>query len=137
MSAPIPDCFEFIKFLDNPILTFLLQTHPLIRHKIISPSELIQSPFIIPSSISDEDIWRVLIAEDLIPNIKYRVKEDGSIIVMVAKGLGVSLIPKLCLHDLPDTLVTKPLIPYYIQTLGLAIRSKNSQHLRQKIHSNL
>lgn len=124
MSAPVPDGFEFIPFLDDPILALLPQTHPLARHKIISPSELVQSPFIIPSSGSDEDIWRVLVPEGLTPNIKYRVKGDETIIAMVAKGLGVSLMPKLLLHHLPETLVTKPLTPHYFRTLGLTIRSK-------------
>lgn len=124
MSAPAPDKFEFLSFLEDPILAVLPKTHPLANHSIIKPADLVESPFIIPTAGSDEDIWRVLIPEGLTPNIKYRVKGDEMIIAMVAKGLGVSLMPQLLLHNLPETLITKSLSPKYSRTLGLAIRSK-------------
>lgn len=123
MSAPIPEGFEFIPFLEDPILALLPYDHPLVNETSITPKQLITAPFIMPSPGTDEEIWRVLNQKELAPMIKYSVKGDEMIIAMVSKGLGVSLMPKLRLHHLPNTLVTKPLSPPYVRTLGLAVRS--------------
>ncbi|MEG2936141.1 MAG: LysR family transcriptional regulator [Clostridium sp.] len=61
--------------------------------------------------------------ENLIPQIKYRVKGDATILSMVSQGLGVSLMPELFLLRTPEQLVVKPLITKYYRTLGLTIHS--------------
>lgn len=61
--------------------------------------------------------------ENLIPQIKYRVKGDATILSMVSQGLGVSLMPELFLLRTPEQLVVKPLTTKYYRTLGLTIHS--------------
>lgn len=82
-----------------------------------------KSPFIVPYKGSDEYMWRVLHAENLLPKIKYRVKGDEAILSMVSQSLSVSLMPELFLLRIPDHVVIKRLTKEYCITLGIAVRS--------------
>ncbi len=123
LSAPVPSDFDFISLKMDPIFAVLPEGHPLCKEPFVSPAELVKYPFIVPYKGSDEDMWRVLHAENLLPKIKYRVKGDEAILAMVAKNLGVSLMPELFLLRIPDHVVIKRLTKEYFRTLGIAIRS--------------
>lgn len=99
MSDPAPEGFEFIPLMQDPILA------------------------IIPQEGADEDIWRVLDPEKLIPDIRYRIKGDATILAMVANGLGVGLFPKLAILLTNQKILTKPLTTGCTRTLGVVIRS--------------
>lgn len=123
MSDPAPEGFEFIPLMQDPILAIIPQDHPLANEEYISPRELVKYPFIIPQEGADEDIWRVLDPEKLIPDIRYRIKGDATILAMVANGLGVSLFPKLAILLTNQKILTKPLTTGCTRTLGVVIRS--------------
>ena len=123
MSDPAPEGFEFIPLMQDPILAIIPQDHPLANEEYISPRELVKYPFIIPQEGADEDIWRVLDPEKLIPDIRYRIKGDATILAMVANGLGVSLFPKLAILLTNQKILTKPLTTGCTRTLGVDIRS--------------
>ena len=123
MSDPAPEGFEFIPLMQDPILAIIPQDHPLANEEYISPRELVKYPFIIPQEGADEDIWRVLDPEKLIPDIRYRIKGDATILAMVANGLGVSLFPKLAILLTNQKILTKPLTTGCTRTLGVVMRS--------------
>lgn len=76
MSDPAPEGFEFIPLMQDPILAIIPRDHPLADKESIAPAELVKYPFIVPQVGADEDIWRVLNPEKLIPEIRYRIKGD-------------------------------------------------------------
>ncbi|MDU4889175.1 MAG: LysR family transcriptional regulator [Clostridium sp.] len=123
LSAPAPKEFEFIPLKNDPIYAVLPEDNPLCNKASVTPSELIKHPYIAPYKGSDEEMLRVLQAENLIPKIKYRVKGDETILAMVSQGLGVSLMPELFLSRIPEHLVVKKLSKEYFRTLGIAISS--------------
>ena len=123
MSDPAPEGFEFIPLMQDPILAIIPRDHPLADKESIAPAELVKYPFIVPQVGADEDIWRVLNPEKLIPEIRYRIKGDATILAMVANGLGVSLFPELAILLTNQKILTKPLTTGCTRTLGVVIRS--------------
>ena len=120
MSLPVPEDFTFLPLFDDPIYAVLPQKHPLAERQAVRPAELVEYPFIMQNFGSDEDANRVLDAEKLTPNIRFRVRGDAAIQSMVAKDLGVTLAPQLVLSHMPEGLVLRPLEPPYHRTLGIA-----------------
>lgn len=121
MSLPVPEDFRFTPLFDDPIYAVLPEGHPLTEQETVTPAELVRYPFIIQYFGSDEDANRVLDAEKLQPNVRFRVRGDEAIQSMVAKGLGVTLAPELVLSHMPDGLALRPLSPAYHRTLGIAL----------------
>ena len=121
MSLPVPEDFTFLPLFDDPIYAVLPQHHPLTEKQTVSPAELVQYPFIMQNFGSDEDANRVLDAEKLTPDIRFRVRGDAVIQSMVAKDLGVTLAPQLVLSHMPAGLALRPLDPPYHRTLGIAL----------------
>jgi len=121
MSYPAPANIDFIPLIEDPILAVLPNHHPLAENQVISVKDLVQSPFIVPLEGADEDVWQVLHAENCKPNIRFRIKGDKGIISMIAKNLGVSLMPQFVLDQLPDGVVARNLDRTHSRNLGLAI----------------
>ena len=123
MSMPVPENYDFIPLYKDTILAVLPIEHPLAGCEKVDPADLVKYPFIIPHEGGDEDVWQVMNAEKLNPEIKFRIKGDMATLSMIGQNLGVSLIPELALPFRFDNIVTKPLIRDHCRILGLAIRS--------------
>lgn len=121
MSLPVPEEFSFLPLFNDPIYAVLPEGHPLAAQARVKPSELVEYPFIMQHHGSDEDANRVLEGEKLQPNIRFRVRGDEAIQSMIAKGLGVSLVPELVLSRMPEGLALRPLDPPYHRELGLVL----------------
>lgn len=121
MSLPVPDEYTFIPLFNDPIYAVLPQGHPLAECDRVKPGELLEYPFILQQQGSDEDANRVFEGERLVPKVRFRVRGDEAIQSMIAKGLGVSLVPELVLSRRPEGLVLRPLEPEYHRVLGIAL----------------
>ena len=119
----VPENYDFIPLYKDTILAVLPIEHPLAGCEKVDPADLVKYPFIIPHEGGDEDVWQVMNAEKLNPEIKFRIKGDMATLSMIGQNLGVSLIPELALPFRFDNIVTKPLIRDHCRILGLAIRS--------------
>lgn len=126
MSLPVPEDFPFTPLFDDPIYAVLPVGHPLTEREAVTPQELVSYPFIMQYFGSDEDVNRVLDAERLKANVRFRVRGDEAIQSMVAKGLGVTLAPELVLSHMPEGLALRPLLPPYHRTLGITLPGTGS-----------
>lgn len=121
MSLPVPGEFDFVPLFDDPIYAVLPEGHILEKRERINPKELLEYPFILQQQGSDEDANRVFEGEGLTPKVRFRVRGDEAIQSMIAKGLGVSLVPELVLSRRPQGLILRPLEPEYHRVLGIAL----------------
>lgn len=122
-STPTPDGYEFLPLWEDPILAVVAKTNPLAQRERISVRDLIQYPFIVPNEGADESVFQVLHAENLVPNIRFRIKGDTGTLALIGQGLGVSLIPKLVIMPIYDNIAILPLEEYHARTLGICVRS--------------
>ena len=122
-SYPPPNGFNFLPLWEDPTLAVLSKENPLAQHELIELQDLIQYPFIVPNPGSDETIQHVIQSEHLKPNIRFTIKGDIATISMVARNLGVSLIPELAIIPIYPNIVTRPLTKPYLRTLGISAKS--------------
>ncbi|MEO0394912.1 MAG: LysR substrate-binding domain-containing protein, partial [Cyanobacteria bacterium P01_A01_bin.137] len=54
-------------------------------------------------------------------NVAYNVKEDSTIVSMVAQGLGAAILPRLAAMPIPDTVESRSLPVPLERVIGVAI----------------
>lgn len=121
-SLPIPTGYDFIPLSEDPILAVVSPNNPLSRCKSIDLKELVKYPFIIPEKGGDESVRDVVNQEQILPDIRLRIKGDNATAAMISKDLGVSLIPELVLLPFKNIIARPLTVPHY-RTLGILLPS--------------
>jgi molybdate transport repressor ModE-like protein len=105
---PLPDGpFEGIELIEDPYVLVLPTDSPLARRKEaptlaeIGELPLIGFPFC-RGSMHGEDRLR---AAGLEPNVVFRSDDNGTLVGLVAAGVGVALVPRLVVEPRPDVVV--------------------------------
>lgn len=84
-----------------------------------------QYPFIASEIGVDKDVVAALHQEDVDAKIQFYCKQDQSILAMVKRGLGLSLLPSLILKDVQDVQIF-PLAQEVNRSLGIMYASEQS-----------
>ena len=122
-SLPVPDGYDFLPLWEDPILAVVSKSNPLAQKDAVSVRELVEYPFIAPQEGADESISQVMHAENLIPNIRFRIKGDMATLSLIGRDLGVSLIPELVIIPIHDNIAILPLDKHHVRTLRIFIHS--------------
>lgn len=56
----------------------------------------------------------------IIPNIRFRINEDYTAIKMVEQGFGITVLPKLLLHNIPFNVCVRPFTEHLRRNLVVA-----------------
>lgn len=99
--------------------------HFLASHKEVTLKELLSEPYILLDEGDFSEPMEFFRQKKITPNIQYRVYDDYTIMSMVEKGLGVSILPKLVLSRYHQNIVAKPIKPMIVRTIALAYKNKN------------
>ena len=70
-----------------------------------------EMPFIMPKSYKDI----IQQQKAFKPTVLLELSDDRAITELVKNGLGISVLPRMCLHDLPEGIITVPISPELIQ----------------------
>jgi DNA-binding transcriptional LysR family regulator len=117
--------YERINLVQDPFYAVLPSEHPLTALESIPLVALSSEPFIMYNTPAgpDKDIENVLNSQKLSWNFKYSSNNDNAVLSMVAHNLGVTILPSLVLKEHTQNVVTRPLLPSFSRTLGIAMRS--------------
>jgi DNA-binding transcriptional LysR family regulator len=86
-------------------------------------AELSSEPFILLDEGQLCEPLEYFKKNNLQPNIHYRVHDDYTIMSMIEKGLGISILPELILNRISYNLVTKKISPAIVRTIGIAFKN--------------
>lgn len=103
--------------------------HPLAGQNPFPLEALATEPFIYLQEGDDYEIKAVFDKLHIQPNIQYILRDDPSILAMVATGLGISIMPKLELEHCPYPLAVCDLPHTFYRTIGIAVKDKSSLSL--------
>ena len=93
----------------EPLLAVLPQDHPLARQDTVSMAELLRQPFIMLAEGENSSVRALFAAQGLAPQPAYEVYDDYSILAMVRRGLGVSVLFRNVLRGYDDGVAVRPL----------------------------
>ena len=119
--------FDTLPLVEDQLVALIPAAHPLAQKNAVSLAELCEMPFIMTAAGSGALIEQLFGRAGLSPRIRYRFSQLLTIIDMVERGEGVSIVAELALPNAltsaPRGFVKLPLKPASKRTVALAVRS--------------
>ena len=64
---------------------------------------------------------------DVRPNVRYTAREDRTMLAMVSKGLGISLLPELMVRRSPYPVAACHAPERFYRNIGIAVKDEKAQ----------
>ena len=100
--------------------------HPLANSDPFPAASLSTEPFIFLEEGQDYEISAALDKMGIRPNVKYTAREDRTMLAMVSKGLGISLLPELMVRHSPYPVVACRAPERFYRNIGIAVKDKKA-----------
>ncbi|MBO4991194.1 MAG: LysR family transcriptional regulator [Firmicutes bacterium] len=113
---------QCIALQEDHLMAILSPSHPLASRPVLTLAELAKEPYILLEEGDINESLRTFRQNQLEPNIQYRVHDDYTIMSMVERNLGVSIISSIFLENPSYRLAIRPIDPPVTRTLGVAFR---------------
>jgi DNA-binding transcriptional LysR family regulator len=124
LSLPCQKPLDCLPLLQDEAKAVLPVSHPLSAKDRIRMSDLEKYPFLMLEDGKQREFPALWKGKSLNLDIRFRSWDDYSIMAMVEKGLGLSILPSLILQRSPFKFVTKPLDPPYFRKIALALKDR-------------
>lgn len=132
VTPPAAGGLEIIPVKSGEMLTVLPKAHPLSSRTKLSLNDLTKDPFILLEEGNFNEPMAAFQAAGLIPNIKYTIHDDWSIMTMVEAGLGVSILAELMLRRTNYEIVCLSVDPPIYRELAIGYKDKYSLPIASK-----
>jgi DNA-binding transcriptional LysR family regulator len=119
VTLPKPD-FDTQTLAIDELVAVLPADHPLAKLETVPLNEMTVDPFILTRAGSQALVSKLFSRHGLQPRVTYELLQLMSILELVAKGKGVSILAKLALPDRYNGTVFRPLSPGTSRRIGLA-----------------
>ena len=126
LVAPAKRALKAIPLHNDPIMVLLPPDHALAHADRVSMRTLAEEPFIQPRSRSMQEAEALLRNSGVKPHVRFAVDSDFSVMNMVSKGLGFSILPGLLLED---ALLPLTVLPPHLdmrREISIAMRSSDT-----------
>jgi DNA-binding transcriptional LysR family regulator len=97
--APVSKELEYIHLKNDPLVCIVSKSHELSNEEKITIEQLEKEQFIVPQEGGDLDVVKTFNKYNIRPEIKFKVIENQTILSLVEKGLGISIIAKMVLDS--------------------------------------
>ena len=113
--------------LHQDVLQIILPCdHPLAGRDPFPTEALATEPFIQLEEGEDYEIRAAFDEMGVRPHVKYTAREDRTILAMVSKGLGISLLPELMVRHSPYPVTAcRPPMTFY-RNIGIAVKDEKA-----------
>lgn len=127
LRLPTAYDFDTIPLTQDEYKVVLPVGHPLAEKETIPVSVLNDQPFLLLEHGGKTEVFDLLSAYRVTPDIRFTTWEDFAIMAMVEKGMGIGILPDLILKRVPYRIEVRSLTEPYYRSIGLAM--KNREHL--------
>lgn len=116
------DGVEPLPIARDQVLAVLPEHHPLAAEAAVAVADLEDDPFIMPSESCERLARRIFAQAKAIPDVRFEVRDQATLLMMVKEGLGVSLLPALAIPERAEGIRTVPLSVSAWRDLALGVR---------------
>jgi len=126
---PVPESLSRLSICEDIADVFLPATHPLAHRDFLEPADLAGERWMCQpeGSICHDWLVRTFHGAGIEPELAYRINEYQTQYALLAKGIGVALIPRLGRAEVPDTVKVVPLRPTPTRRLYAVWRKQASR----------
>jgi DNA-binding transcriptional LysR family regulator len=129
VSLPIKGLDSAV-FGDQDMVAVVPEDHRLAGYDEIGYAELAKEPFIRSTGGCADVFMPVARRIGVEFDVAFEAREMSAVVEIVRADLGVSILPSAGLPDLPDGVVTRPLVPKTVRQLGVAVSASASAPAR-------
>lgn len=122
-SASSPKSLDFIPLFQDDMVVIISEDHPFSLKEEISINEMESQSFIMPKSGCDIQLKQLFKENKVMPNVKFELEDNNTILAMVSRGLGISIMPEILLDFKSLPLSAIKLLPRLSRTVGILIKS--------------
>ena len=122
-SAISPESLDFIPLFQDDMVVIVSEDHPFSLNEEISINEMESQSFIMPKSGCDIQLKQLFKENKVSPNVKFELEDNNTILAMVSRGLGISIMPEILLDFKSLPLNTIKLLPRISRTVGILLKS--------------
>jgi molybdate transport repressor ModE-like protein len=116
------DAVESLPIARDQVLAVLPEDHPLAGETAVAVADLEDDPFIMPSESCETLARRIFAQAGAKPDVRFEVRDQATLLMMVREGLGVSLLPALTIPAEAKGIRTIPLAVAAWRELALCVR---------------
>ena len=122
-SAIAPENLDFIPLFQDEMVVVVSKNHPLALKEEVYISEMEAQSFIMPKAGCDVQLKQTFKESKVCPDIKFEFEDNNTILAMVSKGIGISIVPQMILDFEPVSLNKIKLLPRLYRTVGVLLKS--------------
>ncbi len=112
-----------IPIASDSFLAVFPEGHPFAGKECVTLKEMSAEPLILTDEGGVNTVLAAFEKEKIFPNIKYRIHDDHTILSMVEKGIGVSILPSMILDRASYRIKTVPIKTPVTRTVGVSYLS--------------
>lgn len=94
--------------------------HPLANKLTVSFADVDDQDFVLSADDFDYETGKLFHMNHIMPNVRFRINEDYTAIKMVEQGFGITVLPKLLLHNIPFNVCVRSFTEHFKRTLVVA-----------------
>lgn len=117
---------KIVNLQKDEMVAILPPEHPLTKKDRVSLEDLSKEPYILLDEGERSVPLNAFQEKGLTPNIQYKVTDDYTIMAMVEKGLGVSVLYSLLLCNHKQNYVTRPIDNPVERIIAIAYKNKKT-----------
>jgi DNA-binding transcriptional LysR family regulator len=114
--------FEFVPLLQDKMVVFVPENHPLSQQTDIKLRDIANEPFIMPKECK-QSLLKIFHKHGITPNIQFEVRDIATILAMVQEGVGNTILPEMAIPVTMTKVNASYLRPQVYQNVGLEVRS--------------
>lgn len=112
---------HWIPLHDDPLLAILPKNYAVENTEVFSLCSFDNAPFLMPAMGFDLDIMPYFKACNIKPSVRITSMDDPTILAMVERGLGTSILSELCIKDTGSNIRALKIDPPAYRQLGIAL----------------
>lgn len=116
----------------DSFVAVLPKTHPLAQQPSVSLRDLASEPYLLLEEGRFNEPLEAFRAAGIAPNIRLAMHDDYSILSMVERGLGYSLLAELVLQKTAYDVAVRPIEELVTRTMALAIKDRRALSVASK-----
>ena len=132
LDLPADPELETVFLEQDPLLAVLPEDHPDAGREVFPVSAFMDEPFLLLEKENRAEASELFESCGITPHVRFTTWDEQTILSMVERGLGVSILPALALKRCAWRVAARPLdVPAY-RNLGIALRSRRTASLAVK-----
>ncbi len=132
LDLPADPELETVFLEQDSLLAVLPEDHPDAASEVFPVSGFVDEPFLLLEKENRAEVSRLLESCGIVPHVRFTTWDEQTILSMVERGLGVSILPETALRRCAYRVAARKLdVPAY-RNLGVALRSRKTASLAVK-----